>query len=82
MNWKIDFEIIREVISEWYLIPDAPKDEFDDLVYGIQSRLNKGLEEKEIVEFVLFQLKTNFGIEAQLNEVELKIKEIISATNT
>jgi len=47
-NWKTHIHLIKSVINEWDPIGDSPDDEYDDLIFGIQSRLNQNLSDTDI----------------------------------
>ena len=81
-DWKHTFNSIRERINDWDPIGGTPEDEYDDLVFGIQSRLTNEFSEDELEKYVLDYLNDSIGIDAGIEEIKIKMKEIKNNSNT
>jgi len=68
-DWKEEFNRIRKIINDWDPIGDTPSDEYDDLVFGIQSRLQKHKTDKEIINFMQDYLHNHIGLEISNSEI-------------
>lgn len=75
-NWKNNFNLIREIINEWDPIGDTPEDEYDDLVFGIQSRIMNNESDNEILSYIFQFLNEYVGIEIQKDEISPILKKI------
>jgi hypothetical protein len=61
-KWKSNFQDLRSIINTWDLIPGAPEDEFDSIIHGVLSRLYRGADKIELVNYLLDELNGVYGI--------------------
>ena len=80
-DWKNTFYSIREILNNWDPIGGTPEDEFDDLAFGIQSRLTNGSSDDEIENYVFDYLNHYIGIDVGKQEIKIKLKEIRISNN-
>ncbi len=81
-DWKNTFNVIKEIINDWELIPGAPQDEYDDLVFGILSRLNNEYSEYNLEKYTLDYLNDDLGLEVKIEKLKIKLKEIKTKVST
>jgi hypothetical protein len=57
---------LRALLNEWDpigLVPDAPDDEYDCLIWPILRRLEDGVPAEALVAFLATQLEDHFGLQ-------------------
>ena len=75
-DWKAEFNRMRKILNDWDPIGDTPVDEYDDLVFGIQSRIQNRETFEELVKFMKDYLHNDIGLEIAESEIIRIIKKI------
>jgi len=81
-DWKHNFNAIRKIINDWDPIGGTPEDEYDDLVFGLQSRLTNETSEDDLEKYVHDYLNNYVGIDVTIEEIKIRLKEIKNTANT
>jgi hypothetical protein len=64
---------LRALLNEWDPIgvgPDAPKDEYDCLLWPVMGKLEAGASEEQLVAFLVSELKGHFGLTGDAGSVK------------
>lgn len=75
-EFKQNFIELRKILNSWELIPNSPKDEFDDLNHRILSNLYKGADLEKIIRILKSELTVTYGLyndEFSANEMATEI---------
>lgn len=76
-----DFCELRKIINSWNLIPECPKDEFDDLNNKILSQLYQDTEIEKINRILQSELIVNYGLFSNEFNSEKLTNDIVSWWN-
>ncbi len=77
-DYQDKFSALRKLLHSWDLIPESPKDEFDDLSHTILSHLYKGADCEKINRILKSELSVTYGLfndEFNAEEMALEIME-------
>ncbi|MFT7156385.1 MAG: hypothetical protein ACI8Q1_001395 [Parvicella sp.] len=78
-DWQKTFNSIKKEVNDLILIPGAPENEFDGLVFGIQSRLANKSSIEELEDYIRYYLNEYVGLSVTDDQVENLMNKVIKS---